>query len=302
MAQPPHGSPEDERVDEAAAESFPASDAPSWSAMHAGGPSSRPLAPEHGRELRAALRADVERFARAAHNATEATAEGRLPAAPPQSHDVASRAMLDAGRAIVREPVDEELSTWNVEAEQLGTEPAAPSLIVGARCLESDASGAAMLLALLRAASSARLRRTVRFVLFAGATGSARFLERLDVEGASVCAMLSLARLDLARARRTDHVLFVGSVRSASVARTARDTFRASSRIPARSLVLPSWVPGVASSDHAVFLRRGLPAVMVADAAPWRIGHSTDVPDVDRMAAAVPGLVAVIVRLAGGRV
>jgi hypothetical protein len=210
--------------------------------------------------------------------------------------------MLDAGRAIVREPVDEELSTWNVEAEQLGTDPGAPSLIVGARCLESDASGAAMLLALLRAVSPARLRRTVRFVLFAGAAGSARFLERLDAERASACAMLSLARLDLARARSTNHVLFVGSMRSASVARTARDTFRASSRIPARSLVLPSWVPGVASSDHTVFLRRGLPAVMVADAAPWRIGHSADVPDVDRMAAAVPGLVAVVVRLAGGRV
>ncbi len=302
MAQPPHGIPEDERVDEAADESFPASDAPSRSAMHVGGPAPRPLAPEHGRELRAALRADIERFARAARNATEPAAEPRDPAAPPHAHDVASRAMLDAGRAVVREPVDEHLSTWNVEAEQLGTDPGAPGVIVGARCLESDASGAAMLLALLRAVSPARLRRTVRFVLFAGAAGSGCFLERLDREGASVAAMISLARLDLARSRRTNHVLFVGSVRSASLARAARDTFRASSRIPARSLVLPSWVPGVASSDHAVFLRRGLPAVMVADAAPWRIAQSTDVPDVDRMAAAVPGLIAVIARLAGGRV
>jgi hypothetical protein len=139
-------------------------------------------------------------------------------------------------------------------------------------------------------------------VLLAGAAGTARFLERLGTEGTSVCAMISLSRLDLARARHTTHVLFVGSVRSASVVRTARDAFRASSRIPARSLVLPSWVPGVSSSDHAAFLRRGLPAVMVADAVPWRLGHPGDVPDVDRMAAAVPGLVAAIARLAGGRV
>jgi hypothetical protein len=41
---------------------------------------------------------------------------------------------------------------------------------------------------------------------------------------------------------------------------------------------------------------------MVADAAPWRLAHSPDAPDVDRMAAAVPGLVAAIARLAGGRV
>jgi hypothetical protein len=289
MAQPPHDVPEDERVDEATAESFPASDAPSWSAMHVGGPSPRPLAAEHGHELRAALRADVERLAPAARDA----------AAP--ARDAASRAMLDAGRAILRDPVDPQLSTWNVEAAQLGTDPRAPGVIVGARCLEADGSGAAMLLAMVRALTSARLRRTVRFVLLAGAAGSARFLERLDAEATTACAVISLARLDLARARHASPVLFVGSVRSAPVARAARDAFRASSRIPARSLVLPSWAPGVVSSDHAAFLRRGLPAVMVADAAPWRLGRSTDVPDVDRMAAAVPGLVAAIARLAGGR-
>jgi hypothetical protein len=38
---------------------------------------------------------------------------------------------------------------------------------------------------------------------------------------------------------------------------------------------------------------------MVVDGPPWRVG-SAGAPDVDRIAAAVPGLVAVAIRLAGG--
>jgi hypothetical protein len=41
---------------------------------------------------------------------------------------------------------------------------------------------------------------------------------------------------------------------------------------------------------------------MLTDAAPWRAARPGTVPDLDSMAAAVPGLVAVIARLAGGRI
>jgi hypothetical protein len=305
MALPPHGPSDDELVDETAAESFPASDSPSWTAMHLGGPSPRPWVSEHGHELRAALRADIERLSRAAAamgtpRGAETRALGEAGAFGPQ--DVVARAILDAGRAVIREPVDDALTSWNVEAEQLGADRASPCIVVGARCLADDATGAAMLLAVVRGLASARMRRAVRFVAFGSESGSSRFADRLRTENADVYAMISLARLDLARTRRKPMVNFVSNLRSSFAARAARDAFRGSSRIRARALVLPSWLPGIASSDHAAFWRQGWPAVIITDAAPWQAAGSGVIPDLDGMAAAVPGLVAAIARLAGGRI
>jgi hypothetical protein len=124
-----------------------------------------------------------------------------------------------------------------------------------------------------------------------------RYAERLWTGGVGVQAMVSLARVDLAR----DHeaaLLFVGNMRSRRLLHTCVDVFAVASRISARALTLPSWLPGM-RSDHAPFRRHGWPAMMVADGPPWRV-RSASAPDVDRIAAAVPGLVAVAQRLAGG--
>jgi hypothetical protein len=295
MAWPPHRVLEEELVDETAAASFPASDAPGWSALHAGVPSHRLWLAEHGRELRSSLRADVERL----HAATDGEPKRGV------LEDLVARAMLDAGRAVMREPVDDALRARNVEAEQLGTLRGAPSVVIAARYDSSDASGTAVLLALVRALSATRTRRTLRFVAFATAAGSARYAARLRMEGASVHSMVSIARLDLSRARGGSGVVFVGNLSSASVARAARDAFHSSSRIRVRAIALPAWVPGVRVSDHAAFWEQGWRAVMVADALPWRLAprrsSSAPTPDVDQMAAAVPGLAAGVIRLAGGR-
>jgi Zn-dependent M28 family amino/carboxypeptidase len=180
-------------------------------------------------------------------------------------------------------------------------------VVVGARYLAGDASGAAMLLAVLRALAPARTRRSLRFVFFANELESGRrYVERLLAERRTVHSMISLVRLDLARAGRRSTLLFVGNMRSRSVARAARDAFRASSRIPASALALPSWLPGLqggGSSDHAAFWRQGWPAIIATDAAPWRTARpAAGTVDIDRMAAAVPGLAAAVARLAGGRI
>jgi hypothetical protein len=300
MAQPPHGAPED-KVDEAMAESFPASDAPNWSAMHAGAPTPRPWVAEHARELRAALRADVERLARAMANARDSERRGEQ--RTPLVEDVAAHAILDAGRAVIREPVDESLRTWNLEAEQLGTEREGACVVVGATLGTDDPSGAALLLAIIRALGPVRMRRTVRFAVLASDAGSERLAERLRRDGSGVHAMLSLGHLDLTREPPAPYLDFVGNFRSGAFARGARDAFRYSSRIRARAVVLPSWLLGALSPERSLLWRQGWPAVMATDAPLWRrLPPPTVAPDVDRMAAAVPGLASAVARLAGGRV
>jgi hypothetical protein len=295
MQQPPQEqvSREEELVDEAGAETFPASDAPGWNPTHAGAPAHRELMPEPGHEvLRAQLRTDVERLSRPV-----ADVEQRRRA----REEVVSRAMLGAGRAVVREPVDDALRVRTLESEQLGSMREASCVIFGARYDGDDISGVAALLALCRSLSQARLRRSVRFIAFADAppvSGSLRYAERLWTGGVGVQAMVSLARVDLARDHEAS-LLFVGNMRTRRLLHACADVFAIASRIGARALALPSWLPGMRTTDHASFRQHGWPAMMVADGPPWRV-RSAGAPDVDRIAAAVPGLVAVAQRLAGG--
>jgi hypothetical protein len=294
---------QEERIDETAAESFPASDAPNWSALHAGGPLPQPWALEHSAELRAALRADIERLSGAGGYGDERESAGELDQERPSPEEIVAHSMLEAGRSVLREPVDPGQKSFNVEAEQQGALGDAPCVVLGARYGCDDVSGAAMFLALGRILTTIRTQRTLRLVAFSVAGGSARYVKQLRDEGARIHAMVSLARLDLAR--EGNAILFVGNLRSLYVARAARDVFRRSSRVPARVLPFPSWVSrfaGVASSDAAAFWHEEWPAVTIADA-PSLLASRRSVlaPDVDRMAAALPGLVAVAVHLAGGR-
>jgi hypothetical protein len=296
MEQPPQHSVDDELVDEVGDETFPASDAPGWSPTHVGGPlsSPSPLATEHGPEaVRALLRADIERLSRSFPDFDFTQRRSAR-------EETVAHAMLGAGRAVVREPVDEGLEVRTVESEQLGIQRDASSVLLGARYDLDDVSGVAALLSLARALAPLRLMRSVRFVAFADAppqSGSGRYAERLWVGGVGVHATVSLVRLDLTRDREAS-LLLIGGFRSAALVGGAGEAFRRASRVGLRTLSLPAWLPGLRASDYAEFLRRGWPSMMVVDRPPWR-ARAAGTPDVDRIAAAIPGLVAMTTRLAG---
>lgn len=294
MAQPPRGPSPEEMVDEASDESFPASDAPAWTAARLGSPTARPRVAEHGHELRASLRADVERL--------EATRRGTA-RAPSAVEDLVAAAMLDAGRAVMRVPADDDGRAHDVECELRGADRATETVVVGARFDREDESGVAMLLALMRGLGASRTHRTLRLVAVASPAGGERYTQRLRAEGVDVRTLVSLGPLDLARGRRRAGVIFLGDLASSALLRSACDAFRAATWIPARALWLPRWWPGAGATKRATFGPVTWPVLTMRDSASWRDEHGRPAtPDVDRMAAAVPGVIAAVVRIAGGRV
>jgi hypothetical protein len=72
-----------------------------------------------------------------------------------------------------------------------------------------------------------------------------------------------------------------------------------------RSIVLPGFLPGVRSSDHWAFYRRGYPAFMMTDTGPLRsrrdhtAGDTPSPVDFERLARIVPGIAAIVANIAG---
>jgi hypothetical protein len=169
----------------------------------------------------------------------------------------------------------------------------------------------------------------VRFVAFANeehphthspSMGSRLYARRVRGRGDRVTAMLSLECLgvfsDDKRHKEGPRALawlspwppnfiaFVGNRASKALTEQAAESFRAASPVPAKAIALPSFLPFVNASDHASFWKERYPGVMVTDTSPFRYRHfhrRTDTPeklDYTRMAELVPGLAAVIARLA----
>jgi Zn-dependent M28 family amino/carboxypeptidase len=68
-------------------------------------------------------------------------------------------------------------------------------------------------------------------------------------------------------------IAMVSNLGSLSKLRRFVEAFRESTDFPVEYLASPRFVPAVSWSDHRPFWRKGYPAIMVTDTAPYRYPH-----------------------------
>lgn len=128
--------------------------------------------------------------------------------------------------------------------------------------------------------------------------GARRFADLLISRGETVRGMLSLETLgwfsDKPGSQKYptpfnwiypdtgNFVAFVGMPGSRGFLHEVLAPFRRNSVVPTIGGIAPSFIPGIAWSDHKAFADVGIPALMLTDTAPFRYPHyhrATDTPD-----------------------
>jgi len=258
----------------------------------------------------------------------------------PASVDYLRRNLQAAGYAVTEQTFQVEGQTVsNLEVILPGNRQA-ETIVVGAHYdtaagapgANDNGSGVAGVLELARLLRGSKLRRSVRFVLFANEEpphfqtenmGSVVYARQLRKDHVVVSAMISLetigyyseipgsqkypALLGLFYPNRGNFLGFVGNPESRDLVRRAIRTFRESANFPSEGIAAPAEWPGIGWSDQWSFWQQQYPAIMVTDTAPFRYryyhtpGDTGDHVDFERMARVVDGIRKVVESLAMDR-